>query len=217
MTSRTRVYSGENIDVTYDVARCIHAAACVKGLPSVFNTQARPWVQPDNADSDAVAEVVVRCPTGALHYKRKDGGPAEGIPDANTIEVTSEGPLYVRGDVTIAAPDGRIVLKDVRMALCRCGASGNKPFCDNSHQQIDFVDAGILGANGLPHEPQEEPTPLHISPSTNGPLLIQGNVALRGTDGTTVYSLRRITLCRCGASANKPFCDGSHSHIGFQS
>ena len=58
MTGKIHRYTSADIDVTYDAKRCIHAAECVRGLPAVFDTQKRPWVQPDNANADAVAEVV---------------------------------------------------------------------------------------------------------------------------------------------------------------
>ena len=79
MANKIRRYTSADIDVTYDVKRCIHAAECVRGLPAVFDTKKRPWVQPDKANADTVAEVILRCPSGALHYERKDGGAAESI------------------------------------------------------------------------------------------------------------------------------------------
>lgn len=134
---RRRNYTGKDIHVSYDIRRCIHAAECVRGLPQVFDTEKRPWIAVDNADADEVAEVVMRCPTGALRFERQDGGDAEPIQDHTTIHPVRNGPLYLRGDLTITTSDGE-VLKDTRMALCRCGASQNKPFCDNSHFRIGF-------------------------------------------------------------------------------
>ncbi|MDP9796110.1 putative Fe-S cluster protein YjdI [Catenuloplanes nepalensis] len=63
-------YRGSDITVTFDAGRCRHAAECVRGLPEVFDVSARPWITPDNAGADAVAEVVARCPSGALQYIR---------------------------------------------------------------------------------------------------------------------------------------------------
>lgn len=57
-----------------------------------------------------------------------------------------------------------------------------------------------------------------IRPTKNGPLIVEGAVDLYDTDGNQVaVDKPRIALCRCGASSNKPFCDGTHSQIGFQS
>jgi len=56
-----------------------------------------------------------------------------------------------------------------------------------------------------------------IRPSKNGPYIIEGVVDLFDTDGNKItVDKPRIALCRCGASSNKPFCDGTHSAIGFQ-
>ena len=139
---KIRSYEGDGITVLFDGARCIHAAECVRGLPSVFDADARPWVQPKGADADAVAAVVHRCPSGALTYERTDGGPAEPIPlGPPQIRTVPDGPLYVRGDVAIHDAEGNRVQAGPRVALCRCGASKNKPYCDNSHLQSGFSDA----------------------------------------------------------------------------
>lgn len=140
--AKTREYSGENITVRYDARRCIHAAECVKGLPSVFDAKARPWIQPDAADADAVADAVERCPTGALSYRRTDGGPEERPAESARATVVKDGPIYVRGRLTLHDPDGVSIPTPPRAALCRCGASKNKPFCDNSHLAIGFTDGG---------------------------------------------------------------------------
>ena len=56
-----------------------------------------------------------------------------------------------------------------------------------------------------------------IRPSKNGPYIVEGPVELFDTDGNRItVDNTRIALCRCGASSNKPFCDGTHSSIGFQ-
>ena len=64
-----RTYSGLDVDVSYDSDVCIHAAECVKGLPSVFDTKAHPWIQPDNASAEDVIAQVARCPSGALQIE----------------------------------------------------------------------------------------------------------------------------------------------------
>lgn len=67
-----RPYRGRAIDVSYDVRRCIHASECVRGLPATFNRQRVPWIEPDNSPAADVAEVIMRCATGALRFERKD-------------------------------------------------------------------------------------------------------------------------------------------------
>lgn len=133
-----RAYTAPDLTVYYDKARCIHFAACIRGLPQVFDPAARPWIQADAAPAEQVAEVVRRCPTGALHYRLRSG-PAEPA-EPTSLEVRENGPLFMRGDLMIAAPQGSV--RETRTALCRCGASHNKPYCDGSHRQTGFEAAG---------------------------------------------------------------------------
>ncbi len=132
MDNEYKVYHGENIEVRFRSVRCIHAAECVKGLPEVFDVSKRPWVSPDQALTDDVATVIERCPSGALEYIRKDGEAGEQ-PQAETILDLQPGHvMYIRGNLTIKNEDEAIQVK--RAALCGCGHSHNKPFCDNAHQ-----------------------------------------------------------------------------------
>ncbi len=130
-----RAYRAEEITVLYDAKRCLHVAECVRGLPDVFDPQKRPWIQTENADAERVAEVVRRCPTGALHYALTEGADEAGA-DATHIAPQPDGPLMIRGNLTLETPDG--VLEETRVALCRCGQSGNKPFCDGTHKKVDW-------------------------------------------------------------------------------
>jgi len=137
-----RHYSDDAIEITYDPHRCIHAAECTRGLPAVFDTNRRPWIMPSEANAGEIARVIARCPSGALHFKRRDGGSDETPELPTTIVPTAGGPLYVRGLVQLRSADDNAVFEDVRMALCRCGQSRNKPFCDNSHLYVGFDDPG---------------------------------------------------------------------------
>jgi CDGSH-type Zn-finger protein/uncharacterized Fe-S cluster protein YjdI len=240
-----RHYTDERIDVSYDATRCIHAAECVHRLPAVFDTARRPWILPSGAGADDIAAVVARCPTGALHAIRLDGGPAEGVPAENSIVPRPNGPLYVRGQLHLRTPEGDVAVDDVRMALCRCGQSRNKPFCDNSHRDAGFRDPGAItganmrsgsDANATPKADANadattnadasanagstdarNPIPLSIVPTTDGPLALEGAFLLRTSDGSAQHYAVKATLCRCGASGRRPFCDGSHRRIGFRS
>ena len=142
MTQRLHVYEGGGVTVTFDKARCIHSAHCVRNLPAVFNTAARPWVQPDKADPATVLAIVAGCPTGALHATRDDGSTADALvsSDITSIHVMPNGPVFVRGNVTLVTGDDLALGSDTRMALCRCGHSANKPFCDNSHRTTGWRD-----------------------------------------------------------------------------
>lgn len=119
----------------------------VRGLPRVFDPDRRPWIVVDNEpDALLVAEVVRRCPTGALHYDLADG-PAE-VPDPTTsVTAVPDGPLLVRGDLRLDLGDTGM-MTETRAALCRCGYSANKSFCDGSHERI-----GWRSAAGTDHEP----------------------------------------------------------------
>ena len=208
-----KAYRSEKIAVSFDIERCIHSEECVRGLPEVFDTEKRPWIQPDKSHPDRVAKVVMRCPTGALQFERRDGGPEEPVPNENIIAVAANGPLYIRGNIEIKDSTGTILLKGARVALCRCGESMNKPFCDNSHKQASFRDPGILGENRLASEPAANGQKLRMVPTVGGPLILNGEVKIRSADGETAYRGTKTALCRCGHSANKPFCDGSHAEV----
>ena len=210
MSNKVRRYSSDEIDVTWDAKRCIHAAECVRGLPIVFDTSQRPWIQPANADADELAGIVLKCPTGALHFERKDGGGSEAIPELNRIAVAADGPLYLSGEIQISDMGGNVLLEDTRVALCRCGASENKPFCDNSHTEAGFADDGLLASSGGSTVGNGR---LSIKTAPNGPLLLQGDFKIQAANGT--FADNKGALCRCGGSSNKPFCDGTHSKIGF--
>jgi uncharacterized Fe-S cluster protein YjdI/CDGSH-type Zn-finger protein len=143
-----KVYTSENIMVYYDAKLCIHAAECVRGLPQVFDTAKKPWIQPEHAAADAIADVIHRCPSGALRYERLDGGSSEVTPDEITGNFAENGPLYLRGAIKLTDGEGQTLFEGPRVALCRCGASKNKPFCDRSHQEIGFqAPKGRLESN----------------------------------------------------------------------
>lgn len=214
MPPKIRTYTGEQIDVTYDAQRCIHAAECLRRLPTVFDTSKRPWVQPDQAPADQVAATVLACPSGALHYARKDGGAAEPISVHNTIRLVKNGPLYVRGDFTIVNSAGALVLQETRAALCRCGASANKPFCDNSHRTIGFQAPATVSEPQTITETMDGGN-LCIETTRNGPLHITGNFTVLNDKDEAIFQGTEAWFCRCGASANKPFCDSTHNKNGF--
>ena len=210
--SHPRTYTSDAIDVQYDLKRCIHAAECVHGAPGVFDPKRKPWVDPSLADADAISAVIMSCPSGALKFTRKDGGAQEVAPDANTVAIQSNGPLFVHGDLQIETPDGEVVFTDTRVALCRCGLSENKPFCDNSHLDA-FEHDGTLGDHNASAS-ADEPA-LRIILAANGPYLFRGPVSLSAADGSEITT-GKCALCRCGQSSNKPFCDGTHKEVGFE-
>jgi CDGSH-type Zn-finger protein/uncharacterized Fe-S cluster protein YjdI len=214
-------YAGEQVDVTWDGKRCIHYRACVEGAPEVFDTDRRPWVLPDGTDdADHLARVVEACPTGALHYDRHDGE-TESVPEVNTVDVAAGGPLYVRGDVTVEDEDGEVLLTDTRLALCRCGASGNKPLCDGAHGDLGFDAEGTVPMDEEGESDDDGDWTggggLTVVPTADGPVLLRGEYELRGQADGSASDETGGAMCRCGASGSKPFCDGSHGEVGFES
>ncbi len=168
-----------------------------------------------------------------------------------------------------------------RYALCRCGQSERKPFCDGTHARVGFTAADtaagtyddrstVLGGTGITVRDDrsicvhagfcgsrvanvwgqvaetgestvraqvismvekcpsgaltyrfdgDDVEPLMataIAITDDGPLWVTGGIAITAADGTTIETRNRVTLCRCGASANKPLCDGSHKTAGFR-
>lgn len=216
------------------------------------------------------------------------------------IVVTEDGPYVVTGSVPLSVQsiahdagsawewkEGKKLGAEPKYALCRCGASNNKPYCDGAHvaagfdgtetasrapfakqaeksegATVDLADAeslcagagfcdargkiwnlierndaesralAIREANHCPsgrlivHDKKGKPIEEPLAPSIglvedpangcSGPLWIRGGIAIESSDGTTREKRQRVTLCRCGASTNKPFCDGSHIEMKFR-
>lgn len=214
MKDKLRQYESEDVRVTWSGTRCIHFQACVRGLGNVFDVAKKPWIQPAGANVEEVVDTVLRCPTGALHFQRLDGGAPETVPDRNAIHVSSDGPLYVRGDITLRSSDGTELLKDTRVALCRCGHSGNKPFCDGSHARVGFHDSGAIALSRM--QQADAPAGLEITPLKNGPYQVRGTVQLYAAGGSARVEGSACKLCRCGNSEHKPFCDGSHRRVEWK-
>ncbi len=207
-------YDGAEADVFWDGRLCIHVGECGRANNELFVGGRQPWCQPDRVGAEQVVDVVGRCPTGALTYQRKDGGPGEQAEAENVVSVIYNGPLYVRGELDIDGASDDMQGVRYRAALCRCGASKNKPFCDNSHEKVDFRDYGAVGDDGDALD--EEGGPLKIGRAPNGPLLLNGNFTIVAGSGRRAWTGTKAALCRCGQSKNKPFCDGAHKDAGFE-
>ncbi len=206
-----RRYTGSSADVTYNLGRCIHAQYCVNLLAQVFDRSKRPWIAADNAPPDQLGDVIQLCPSGALHIARKDGV-AEPVPKGNVVRLWVNGPLQFNGDLEI---DGAKVslAEETRATLCRCGSSNNKPFCDNSHRETGFSASDDVEPRIAPLDAQRR---LRITALPNGPLRLEGPVEIRSADDRLLYTGSSVSLCRCGQSQHKPFCDSTHTRIEFQ-
>lgn len=135
-------YSTNNITVVWQPAKCSHSKICFHGLPKVFNPENRPWVSLVESNDEEIIAQVNKCPSGALSIVKDEEKVMEetAVESSNTtkVKVVKGGPLMVEGALMITLPDGEEVEKEGVTALCRCGASANKPFCDGSHSKIEF-------------------------------------------------------------------------------
>lgn len=137
-----KVYRGRDIEVSFDLDLCVHVGECLRGDTHVFQLERRPWVLPDEADAEVVAQVVERCPSGALQYRRLDGRAQESHADGTKVTPIRDGPLLVTGSITVTREDGSVETLP-RATLCRCGESRHKPFCDNTHLEVGFHAPGM--------------------------------------------------------------------------
>ena len=130
-------YATDEIVVEWEAALCYHSHNCVRSLPQVFDPSRRPWVDPAAAGADEVEAAVARCPSGALRSRRV-GPPRPKPPRAVDVRAATNGPLLVSGGVRILDAEGDVLYEGEKAALCRCGGSQNKPFCDGTHKEIGF-------------------------------------------------------------------------------
>jgi len=210
--SEAEVVRGKRVKLIFEGERCIHARQCVLSRPDVFvpNVQGE-WIHPDEATPEELAALAQSCPSGAITYERLDGGPNEAPPRVNLARVRENGPIALHGELAIAGEAPRF-----RATLCRCGASQHKPYCDGSHTAAGFAASGEPPAQDSAPLAQRDGA-LTVTPVEHGPLLVTGNLEIVSGTGRTINRVRKTALCRCGQSANKPYCDGTHSHVGFRS
>ena len=130
---------GKRITVHDDRAICAHSGVCTDNLPSVFRLGKEPWIDADSAAADDVTALVRRCPSGALSYSI-DGKRQTPEQRERTIMASKNGPYFVKGDIGLRADGARPPWSD-RYALCRCGGSKNKPFCDGTHWDVGFDES----------------------------------------------------------------------------
>jgi len=206
------IAASDAIEIRFDTRRCIHSRFCVLGAPRVFLANVEgPWLHPENDSVEHLVHVAQDCPSGAITYRRLDGGADEQAPEVNTANLRQNGPYAFRATLRIEGQQPMY-----RATLCRCGQSKNKPFCDNSHIAAGFEATGE--PETMPSEPLEvRGGALQVSPLRDGPLHVRGPLEICCGTGRTVTRTENVKLCRCGGSASKPFCDGTHARIGFRS
>ena len=139
MSSRDRLtkeYGTDEIVVEWEPRLCYHSQNCVRSLPQVFDDSRRPWIAVDAASAEEVEAAVARCPSGALRTRRV--GARVTAPARLELRASENGPLLVTGQVRIVDAEGTLLYEGERAALCRCGGSANKPFCDGTHKKNGF-------------------------------------------------------------------------------
>lgn len=200
-----------------------------------------------------------------------------------SIECSADGPYIVRNVEKLQNSKGESIPAKRVIALCRCGASANKPFCDGTHSEVGFSGkkltdgsankrrnyvgqkitihdnrgicshasfcteglASVFRLNSKPWidpegaeieaiietirkcpsgalsysiegvEYRDQERESTISVSKDGPYCVSGGIELKDQSWGEGASEEHYTLCRCGASKNKPLCDGTHWHIKF--
>lgn len=134
----------------------------------------------------------------------------------NSIMVRPNGPLICKGEtaITLLGSDGTVILKDNEFALCRCGLSKTKPFCDGTHK-VEGVEMTQLFMDEAGESIDESDNEMTIKVKKNAMYLVQGAVTIFSRDGVSKTTRNKAALCRCGTSDKKPFCDIKHKKCGF--
>jgi uncharacterized Fe-S cluster protein YjdI len=146
MAKETFDYTNNEVTVVWKPKTCIHSTLCWKGLIEVFNPKEKPWIKMDGATTEKIIEQVRKCPSGALSYYLNTGAATDKDSDKVVaeaaqimkVEVTPNGPYLIKTECLIVHSDGREETKTGTVALCRCGASANKPYCDGTHRKMGF-------------------------------------------------------------------------------
>jgi uncharacterized Fe-S cluster protein YjdI len=138
-----KTYKGEDFEVLWQPDVCIHSTVCWKNLRPVFDPSRRPWIILENGERETIKNQVLACPSGALQWIEKEKSGKEEKPEISKeelvyIEQKPNGPLVVKGEFMLIHPDGKREVVEKTTALCRCGGSSNKPFCDGTHTKNGF-------------------------------------------------------------------------------
>ena len=128
-------YKDKDLTIVWKPHKCIHSGICTGLLPKVYKPEERPWIKTGKASTNKLKDQLQQCPSGALSYYMHDRDDAENpkIKKAFVeIKALEDGPLAISGNVEVIDVSGNSE-KHTKVALCRCGKSGNKPYCDGSH------------------------------------------------------------------------------------
>lgn len=131
----------------------------------------------------------------------------------NEAMVTNGGPIQITGNITLIMEDGSVQYAN-HLTLCRCGHSNAKPTCDGAHLDVEFLHSGKISDISEVAATQRA-SKITVSCIKNGPITFRGKLRLHNEYGQECVKMRG-SICRCGQSASKPFCDGSHERTGFR-
>ena len=146
--------------------------------------------------------------------RQKNQGAPRLLEIPNETMISNGGPLQVTGNITLVHEDGSVQYAN-HLTLCRCGHSNSKPICDEQHLDAEFLHSGKF--SGISEvTPTDRPSKITVSIIKDGPITFRGRMKLHNQFGQECTKMRG-SLCRCGQSANKPYCDGSHERSGFKS
>lgn len=143
---KTDSYKGKKNTIRDNRGICAHVGYCTDGLPKVFQMGVEPWIDPDAETLEKIIQTIEKCPSGALSYSM-DGVLYNKFSENPEIKIIEDGPYFVRGSIELHDKDQPE--SEEHYALCRCGKSKNKPFCDGQHWYTKFKDEGKAKPIGL--------------------------------------------------------------------
>ena len=134
---RLKTYAGNDITIYDNRGVCSHDESCTRLLPTVFDKNKRPWINPNGASVSEIIDTVEKCPSGALSYGIGSRRYQE-LHREPAIQTRKDGPLEITGGIILKDDQGCQPECFEHYTLCRCGKSKNKPFCDGEHGSHDF-------------------------------------------------------------------------------
>jgi uncharacterized Fe-S cluster protein YjdI/CDGSH-type Zn-finger protein len=206
------VAKGACVTIAFEAKRCIHARFCVLQQPNVFRANVvGAWLVPDDATSaETLLTVAQTCPSGAINIDVMMVAPTKWRRRSTSSSCARMDPLrFAATSISIArrsASERHCVVVvppgTNRSVTVRITAEG---FRRPANRRVAILHRFL------------NPPTIDIQPQHNRPLTIRGNVEVISGTGRTIAKATTLHLCRCGASARKPHCDGSHTRVNFVS
>jgi len=163
------------------------------------NTEVRrePTPEPERSTGQKTLERWFLDARGGNQVPKRVDAPNEAL-------ITSGGPIRMTGNITLIDEDGQVSHAN-QLDFCRCGQAKSRPLCDSTHLDIEFLDRGAISraSDCLPFSRAQTVT---VTCVKDGPLRFRGFLRVYNRKGQECSTMQGA-LCRCGRSANKPFCD----------